>query len=58
MSGGPTAAARMAWLQALSHPQLALGWSLAEWERVVRLSRRLRLLGRLAESLEAAQLMQ
>ena len=57
MSEGQAAPARMAWLQALSHPHQALDWSLAEWERVVRLSRRLRLLGRLAESLESAQLM-
>jgi hypothetical protein len=46
----------LAWLQALRQPQLALGWSLAEWERVVRLSRRLRLLSRLAESIDAAGL--
>ena len=47
----------MTWLQALREPRVALNWSLPEWERVVRLSRRLRLLGRLAESLEAAELM-
>ena len=41
----------MAWLQSLRQPQLTLDWSLAEWERVVRLARRLRLLARLAESL-------
>ena len=46
----------MAWLQALRQPQLALEWPLSEWERVVRLSRRLRLLARLAESLMAAGL--
>ena len=47
----------MAWLQALRQPELALNWSLSEWERVVRLSRRLRLLARLAEGLMAAGLM-
>ena len=47
----------LGWLQALRHPALALDWTLPEWERVVRLSRRLRLLGRLAESMEAAALM-
>lgn len=47
----------LAWLQALRSPLLALDWTLAEWERAVRLSRRLRLLGRLAESVEAAGLM-
>ena len=45
-----------AWLQALRQPELALRWSLPEWERVVRLARRLRLLSRLAESLNAAGL--
>ena len=47
----------LAWLQALRTPSSALAWTLAEWERVVRLARRLRLLGRLAESVEAAGLM-
>ena len=46
----------LAWAQALARPELSLHWSLADWERVVRLSRRLRLLGRLAESIEAAGL--
>ncbi len=31
-----------AWLQALRQPQVALGWSLPEWERVVRLAGRAR----------------
>jgi len=44
----------LAWLQALMQPHLALDWPLAEWERVVRLSRRLRMLARLAESIDAA----
>ena len=47
----------LAWLQALRQPELALSWPLAEWERVVRLARRLRLLARLAEGLTAANLM-
>jgi Uncharacterised nucleotidyltransferase len=47
-----------AWLQVLRRPELTLTWSLADWERVVRLSRRLRLLARLAESLIAAGLME
>lgn len=46
----------LGWAQALARPELALQWSLADWERVVRLSRRLRLLGRLAEGIEAAGL--
>lgn len=46
----------LAWLQALRDPRLALEWPLAEWQRVVRLARRLRLLARLAESLHAAGL--
>lgn len=46
----------LAWLQALRQPELTLGWSLADWERTVRLARRLRLLARLAESLMAAGL--
>jgi Uncharacterised nucleotidyltransferase len=48
---------QLSWLQALREPQLVLDWPLAEWERAVRLSRRLRLLGRLAASLERAQLL-
>ena len=45
---------QLAWLQALRRPELALEWPLADWERVVRLARRLRLLARLAEALTAA----
>jgi hypothetical protein len=48
---------RLTWLQALRQPELALNWSLAEWERVVRLARRLRLLARLAEALMVAGLL-
>lgn len=47
---------RLAWLQALHEPQAALNWPLQEWEHVVRLARRLRLLARLAASLEAGGL--
>ena len=43
-----------AWLQALRQPTQALAWSPAQWEHVVRLARRLRLLARLAESLSQA----
>jgi Uncharacterised nucleotidyltransferase len=49
---------RFAWLQALRQPELTLTWQLADWERTVRLSRRLRLLARLAESLRGAGLME
>ena len=45
------------WLQALRQPQLSVSWELPEWERVIRLSRRLRLLGRLAESVIGAGLL-
>ena len=48
---------RLAWLSALREPQRALAWDLAEWQRVLRLSRRLRLLGRLAEAMVAADLL-
>lgn len=54
VSGGPQA---HRWLRALSEPKVALSWSLAEWERCIRLARRLRLLARLAESLDAAGLL-
>jgi hypothetical protein len=48
---------RLAWLQALRQPVLALQWPLGEWERVVRLARRLRLLARLAEAMMTTGLM-
>ncbi len=47
-----------AWLPALRDPALVLGWELARWEYVIRLSRRLRLLGRLAEGVAAAGLLE
>jgi len=59
MTGAPwIPPASFSWLQALRQPQLTIEWSLPEWERVVRLARRLRLLARLAESIEAAGLIQ
>lgn len=54
MSDDPTS---HRWLLALGEPRLALGWSLAEWQRHIRLARRLRLLARLAEGLDAAGLL-
>jgi hypothetical protein len=45
------------WLHALRAPEVALLWSVPEWERVVRLARRLRLLARLAERMDAAGLL-
>lgn len=56
MNGSPGSIVSMAWLQALRQPEQTLDWTLPQWERVLRLSRRLRLLGRLAESVEAAGL--
>ena len=47
---------QLAWLAALQQPALALAWSLADWEQVVRLGRGLRLLARLAEAIDAAGL--
>jgi hypothetical protein len=44
---------RWAWLAALREPGRARAWALADWERVVRLARRLRLLARLAETLDS-----
>jgi hypothetical protein len=44
----------IAWVAAIRAPDRSLAWTLAEWEFVVRLGRRLRLLARLAESLDAA----
>jgi hypothetical protein len=47
----------MAWLRSLHDPELALGWTLPEWERVVRIARRLRLLARLAEALSDSDML-
>jgi len=41
------------WLHALREPAVVLSWTLPEWERVIRLARRLRLLGRLGEAVAA-----
>jgi hypothetical protein len=46
--------AELAWLQALREPAAVHAWTLPQWERTIRLSRRLRLLGRLAEAVDAA----
>lgn len=46
----------LTWLQALQQPGVALGWTLAEWDHRVRVARRLRLLGRLAEAVLGAGL--
>jgi hypothetical protein len=48
---------RLAWVTAIREPNRALAWSLSEWERVVRIARRLRLLARLAESIDRVGLM-
>jgi hypothetical protein len=51
------AAEVIAWVAALREPELVRAWTLRDWDRVVRLGRRLRLLARLAESLAAAGLL-
>lgn len=43
----------LAWLGAIREPERALSWPIGEWERVVRMARRLRLLSRLAEALDS-----
>lgn len=52
----PGSGKRFAWLQALHTPQQVLTWSVADWQRVVVLARRLRLLARLACRLDEAGL--
>ena len=52
-SGADQARPALAWVQALRNPRLALAWSPDEWQRVLRLGRRTRLLGRLAAALQA-----
>jgi len=44
------------WLRAIRQPDRVLGWNLAQWEARIRMGRRLRLLGRLAEAIEGAGL--
>lgn len=46
-----------AWTAALREPQQVLAWDLAQWEWTIRLARRLRLLGRLAEAVDGAGLL-
>lgn len=46
----------LSWLAALRTPALTVDWSLAQWQLVLRLARRLRLAGRLAEAIESAGL--
>lgn len=50
-----TVPAALAWLQAFRDPSVVQRWSLADWERAIRLARRLRLLGRLAARLAASE---
>lgn len=52
----PGAPPALRWLGALREPQQVLRWSLAEWQGVVPQARRLRLLARLAEAIDAAGL--
>lgn len=49
--------APFAWLRALHEPHQVLSWTAHEWNRVVPLARRLRLLSRLAAGLEGAGLL-
>lgn len=53
----PRVPANLQWLQALHEPAVTIRWPLAEWERVIRIARRLRLLARIAARLEAAGLL-
>jgi len=46
----------LSWLAALRSPHSVLDWSLEQWDHRVRLARRMRLLGRLAESVLGAGL--
>lgn len=52
----PTLPPTLHWLAALAQPERVLAWTLADWQPVVRLARRLRLLARLAEAIDAAGL--
>lgn len=59
MSREPSSFARpLAWLAALRTPAIAVHWPVQEWEHVIRLARRLRLLARLAESIVASGLIE
>ena len=48
--------ASLVWLKALLSPERVLGWSLQDWDRVVRLARQHRLLARLACVIDRAGL--
>ena len=54
---GAAQAQSLSWLAAIRQPEQVQAWSLTDWEHVVRLSRRLRLLGRLADSVIGANLL-
>ncbi len=56
MSAMPTRSRNWLGCRPCDEPELALDWTLAEWERVVRLARRLRLLARLAEGSDGCRL--
>lgn len=47
---------QFAWLQALQEPLICSAWSASQWDHVLRLSRRLRLLPRLALAVDRAGL--
>jgi len=53
-SGVPS---QLRWLGALVTPACTQAWTLAQWQTVIRVSRRLRLLGRLAEALDRSGLL-
>jgi hypothetical protein len=57
MKRDATAPSNLEWVLAIREPQRAMQWDLAQWDRVIRLGRRLRLLSRLGESVEAAGLL-
>lgn len=54
----PSPARPLDWLGALRTPAVALQWPIQEWDRVIRLARRLRLLARLADSLSSSGLIE
>lgn len=57
MTAGSAERQALDWLRAVREPDLVLGWSATQWETRLRMARRLRLLGRLAEAVEGAGLM-
>ena len=56
--GSDSLASDLTWLGALRTPALVLKWQLQEWERVIRLARRLRLLARLADGVSTCGLIE